>query len=240
MFLLQPSEAWPSQPLAAPITGTSTFRTPLGVFHANADAGAALSTTLIEIIGGVYDAGSARVRKGDVVIDLGAHLGVFVRYALERGAKRVIAFEANPEHVACLQQTFATEIESGRVVLVPSAAWSVSTKVRFCGGSLTGRVVEGSLDQRCRTCVEVDSVTIDEIVEDLGIPVDFIKADIEGGERHALHGARATLKKFGPRLALSSYHLMDDPRVLKRLVLGSRGDYRIRYNGSLKQMYCWT
>ncbi|WP_231037524.1 FkbM family methyltransferase [Pectinatus frisingensis] len=54
--------------------------------------------------------------------------------------------------------------------------------------------------------VEVDSV--DHIIKDQ--PVSFIKMDIEGSEYDAILGAKNTLKKNTPILAISVYHKIED------------------------------
>ena len=53
--------------------------------------------------------------------------------------------------------------------------------------------------------------TIDKMVGELRLDrVDFIKMDIEGAERKALVGARDTVARFKPRMAISMEHLPDD------------------------------
>lgn len=49
---------------------------------------------------------------------------------------------------------------------------------------------------------------IDDVVGDEGCT--FIKMDIEGSELKALEGAKETIKKFHPRLAISIYHRPED------------------------------
>ena len=56
------------------------------------------------------------------------------------------------------------------------------------------------------SCVATELVaqtTIDELAASLALDrLDFIKADIEGGELRMLEGARASLERFRPRLLL--------------------------------------
>ena len=57
----------------------------------------------------------------------------------------------------------------------------------------------------------METTTIDKLVEELGIErVDFIKADIEGEELNMLKGARKTIEKFKPKLAICVYHRPQD------------------------------
>ncbi|GHT01861.1 hypothetical protein AGMMS50276_30860 [Synergistales bacterium] len=76
--------------------------------------------------------------------------------------------------------------------------------------------------------VEIETTTIDDFVEENGLErVDFIKADIEGYERHMLKGAAKTLKRFAPKLALCTYHLLDDPEVMERFIKEANPVYNV-------------
>jgi uncharacterized protein Usg len=57
--------------------------------------------------------------------------------------------------------------------------------------------------------------------------VDFIKADIEGAERYMLEGAKLVLKEFAPKLSICTYHLPDDPKVLKQFIKDANPKYTI-------------
>ena len=59
-------------------------------------------------------------------------------------------------------------------------------------------------------------LTLDAIVAQSRLNrVDFIKMDIEGSEHFALRSARGTLRRFKPRMAIYTYHLLDDPVVVR-------------------------
>ncbi len=73
-----------------------------------------------------------------------------------------------------------------------------------------------------------ETVTLDSFVRENNLErVDFIKADIEGFERHMLLGAQETLRKFAPKLALCTYHLPDDPQVLENLIKQANPNYNV-------------
>lgn len=214
---------------------TTVWRTPLGEVWGRASDEDLLEFLIIEqLIERVYDGQNAGVREGDTVVDVGAHLGVFSRFALEHGARRVVAFEPEATNLACLEKTFADEIEDDRVILVGAAAWHSRTVLAFKEPSVSntgeGRVSD-ELTVDGQRVVEVPAVTIDEVVRELGLEqVDFVKMDIEGAERHALTGATETLGRFGPRMALCVYHNEDDRAVLSKIALDARPSYRIGGN----------
>jgi FkbM family methyltransferase len=190
----------------------------------------------------VYEHDAVHVTAGDVVIDVGGHLGMFTLEALAKGAGEVVVFEPEPTNVDCLKKTFQTQIAEGRVVLVDAAAWEEQGTLKFStgsedagSGSARGQVSDGGE-------IVVRADTIDAVVERLGLSrVDFIKMDIEGAERHALAGARRTIEKFGPKMALCVYHREDDPEVLPAVVTSERADYTIEAGEGVRsgQIYCW-
>jgi len=176
----------------------------------------ALGLVVLEQVFAIYQQGPVRIRPGDVVFDVGGQLGVFTRIALTKGAAKVIVFEPEPTNIACIEKTFAREITSGQVVVVKAAAWKEKGNLRFKGNTLTFRL---GAETDMNGSIEVSAVTIDAIAQHPGINrVDFIKMDIEGSERYALAGAEKVLKKYGPRLAISAYHLPDDKDVLPRSI----------------------
>jgi len=74
--------------------------------------------------------------------------------------------------------------------------------------------------------VTVQAITLDKFVQENNLPqVDFIKADIEGAERYMLMGAKQVLKEFAPKLAICTYHLPDDPKTLRKLILDANPNY---------------
>lgn len=70
--------------------------------------------------------------------------------------------------------------------------------------------------------VEVD--TIDNIVKE---KIDFIKLDIEGAEQNAIKGAKESIKKYKPILAICIYHKAEDWYKIPHKVLAIESDYNI-------------
>jgi FkbM family methyltransferase len=172
--------------------------------------------------------GANHVRNGDIVIDCGAHVGVFTNMALLRGASKVVAIEPDPVNLECLRRNFRQEISDGRVIVVPKGVWSrekIITLYESNSNSGSNTMIGARSEQKAGK-IEVPVTTLDKIVEELHLPrVDFIKMDIEGAEREALRGAAGTLARDFPRLMLDSYHLPDDMQVLPVVIHAANPRY---------------
>jgi FkbM family methyltransferase len=211
--------------------------TPIGRFYGGIRAREEIFHTLGEQSAGnhVYSVGEGALRAGDVVLDVGAHLGVFTRLALRANAARVIAIEADPANARCLRRTFAQEIAASRVTVVEAAAWDRSGTLTFNSnpgrGTLSGQVSD-------KGTIQVRSVALDEVAEQLGLGrVDYVKMDIEGAERHALRGAGRLLREYAPRLAICTYHNPDDSQLLESIVRAAQPKYRVLHNPLLAHFY---
>lgn len=161
--------------------------------------------------------GFVEPQEGDIVLDCGAYRGDtalwFARRVGTRG--KVIAIEPSSRNAAGLRQNLAANGSAGNapVVVVEEAVGIQRGTLSFNGSA------ESTSRADSLSAVSVPVDTIDSLVERLQLPrVDFIKMDIEGGEVDALDGARATLRTFAPRLALSVYHRPGDlPDIVERV-----------------------
>ena len=83
----------------------------------------------------------------------------------------------------------------------------------------------------CRSAkqeLKVPLTAIDALMTELKLDrADFIKMDIEGAEKQALRGARNTVARFQPRMAIAMEHLADDPVRIPEVVFAESPTYRI-------------
>ena len=168
----------------------------------------------------IYQQGPVKIKNGDVVIDVGGFLGVFTRIGIDRGASKVVVIEPEQGNIKCLKKTFATEINSGQVILIDSAVWSKKGELEFTGKSAVFHV-KSKLEQDKAT-IRIPATTIDAIAEDLGLNhVDFIKMDIEGFELPVLQSMGEVISIKKPKLAICVYHkpqdIVDIPLYLNRI-----------------------
>jgi FkbM family methyltransferase len=209
--------------------GFNQWDTPMGRYWVPRGSDWGLFWDLAEQSRKIYGTGERSVRAGDVVLDCGANVGVYTRVALAAGAGTIVAIELAPENLECLRRNFAPEIQAGRVIVYPKGVWDkddVLTLTVAPDNSAADSLVMHPKGSHAGP--QVPLTTIDKLVAELKLPrVDFIKMDIEGAERNALMGAQHTLAQFHPRMALSAYHLPDDPQKIPALVRQAWSGYRM-------------
>ena len=163
-----------------------------------------------------------RVHPGDVVIDAGSWIGDFAAYASVKGAT-VYAFEPIEAPYRYLLET--ARLNANILPVKKGLGDSETQAVMSDDDSYT---LGNAILTNGQTGSAVEITTVDAFVRDQRLArVDFIKADIEGYERHMLRGARETLARFAPKLALCTYHLPDDPEVLETLVKEANPAYEV-------------
>lgn len=137
-----------------------------------------------------------KIEKGDVVLDVGAHIGyytlIFAKLVGEEG--KVFAFEPDPDNFALLKKN--VEMNGYRnVIFVPKAVSNRTGKIRLYLSE------ENSGDHRiydshdCRQSIQIESIRLDDYFKDYDGKIDFIKMDIEGAEWAALQGMSRLLMK---------------------------------------------
>jgi len=177
---------------------------------------------------GSYEYGNVQIQKDDVLIDCGANMGMFTALASKKGAE-VYAIEPTDY----LNDNYLDVIanENQRISTYKYALINTNEVQKFKINS--NNMSANTLKQTglCRELTEeidVQGITLDTFVKKHNLPrVDFIKADIEGAERYMLMGARQVLKEFAPKLSICTYHLPDDPKVLRELILDANPNYII-------------
>jgi hypothetical protein len=83
------------------------------------------------------------------------------------------------------------------------------------------------------TCTDLDTWVFDNDIRKVG----FIKADIEGAERHLIRGVKKTIQRDHPKISICTYHLPDDPEILKEILTAIDPSYK--FFQSKKKLYAW-
>jgi len=214
------------------------WRTRLGpIWGRETDGPAILNLSHAILDERVYNRAPAGIGEDDVVIDAGAHLGAFTRFALRHfEVKKLIAFEPDPGLAECYRRTFEAEIRGGSVVLIEAAAWRRKERILLPLPPI--RHVEGRRHAR-KDSVEVQAVTIDETLARLGIgDIGYMKINVGGAERHVLAGATETLRRSRPRMTVCNSHQRDDVPVLREIVAAAQPEYEVIRRRDYDYYYC--
>jgi FkbM family methyltransferase len=176
----------------------------------------------VEILSDTYYFSDQNKSPSPIVLDCGANIGVFARMALDRGAEKVVCFEPSPLTADCLDLTFRSEIESGRLVVVRKGVWDRTETLRFSASNQANPGSHTIVQGDAPDTITIEVTTVDSLVKQLGLArVDFIKMDIEGAEERALRGASETIRAFRPRLGIGTEHTEDiaanNARVIQTL-----------------------
>jgi len=208
--------------------GLDLWDSPDGRYWVPAGSPMLLAYLLAQQQSDIYGDQQAGVHRGDVVIDCGAHVGVFVKKSLSRGARLVVAVEPAPQAAECLRRNFSDEIKSGTVVVCQKAIWDkpdMTLKFYLNGNedAADSLVWQGGH----AATVDVKTTTIDAIAADYHLDrIDFIKADIKGAAASMLRGAKETLVRSHPRMAISTEEGLDKPAEVAALVSSIANSYR--------------
>jgi FkbM family methyltransferase len=146
-------------------------------------------------------------KEGDVVIDVGAHIGP---YTLETSKRvglngKIIAIEADPENFDILNRNIQLN-KLTNVIALNYAAYSKEDKIRLYllkkdKSSYTKYntvMTDRAQYNNEKSFVEVQANTLDYLLESNGIKhedVNWIKIDVEGAEFDVLKGAKNILSK---------------------------------------------
>lgn len=151
-----------------------------------------------------------RPREGDVVLDLGAHIGVYsVRAAGLVGPRgRVVAVEPDPRNFALLQRN-ARNAE-GRIDPIRIALWDRPGELvlhrdpsQFGSHSV---VLHRSGDART-----VRAQTLDGLVRERRVEAPtLVKMDLEGAAPQVTAGGLETFRRWMPRIVCAAYHTPDE------------------------------
>lgn len=132
----------------------------------------------------LYQRADCFIREGDVVLDLGANIGIFSRFASDKGAKKVYSFEPIQENFKLLALNRPENCEAHRLAVSnkDNETIQISYKPNCPGGSSILKYDDGIL----QTCMAMKISTMVEngLIEQ----PNFIKMDIEGAEVMAFEG----------------------------------------------------
>lgn len=186
-----------------------------------------------------YERFDCVIEKGDVVVDVGANIGMFANVAYHKGASEILCFEPSDIAFECLvrNKPFKTKTFKAAVLdYIGMAKISLPSQDDTMGASI-GK--EGGVSNY------VPSITIDRLFED-GIVdrIDFLKIDCEGSEKQVLLGVSDQnldkIKKISMEFHMSHLTESDSQDIINRLTAhGFRSFQLFLGDGALRIYNFW-
>ena len=162
----------------------------------------------------------------EVVIDAGSYDGTTALQFLEWGrgkVKHVYSFEFDPENAARCEENLRGYED--RITLIKKGTWDKDEVAHASASGNSGSSINS------KGITKMYLTAIDNVVKDER--VTFIKMDVEGAELKSLMGARNTIIKNHPRLAICAYHKREDLYELPGYILSLVPEYKF-----LLRHYC--
>lgn len=166
-----------------------------------------------------YEVEETRVLPEDVVVDCGAAEGLFALRVATR-CRRVHAIEPFPRFVQSMRRT----LHGFPNVTIHECLLGDRDGPARLGG-------EGLTAMESARGIEVPVRTLDSLFPAGGEDPTYLKADVEGAELRVLAGARALIRRRGPRIAFTTYHAPGHAADIAALLREIEPRYRIRTKG---------
>jgi FkbM family methyltransferase len=174
----------------------------------------------------VQNAIQAAVRQGDIVYDIGAHVGAMALGAalLVGDLGLVVAFDGDPENIARLREHRARNRLESRLRVVNAAVWSRTAidGIGFRRGATAksqgGVQADGKRPVLASgEVINVRAVRLDDIL-DAGVPPPhLVKIDVEGGEYEVLCGGQTLFMKQRPLVIAEIHHQRAAEQIIRWL-----------------------
>lgn len=162
--------------------------------------------------------------KNITFVDGGAYVGDTLPNIIQNfpNYKKIYCIEPNDLHIKIAKRDFSTQRD-----------------IEFINCGLGKEKIEINQAQETQDiCAHdyqaININTIDNLIKE---KVDFIKLDIEGAEQDAIIGAKETILKNHPILAICIYHKAQDWYKVPQLVLSVRNDYKVFIRHYMEGIY---
>ncbi len=148
----------------------------------------------------VYNPADFSIGADDIVVDIGANIGVFALFAAQRTKNTIYAFEPFSVNVNFLNRNINTNGFHNIVTHQVAVSDRIGSAKLFLSEISGGHLLfDHNIKGKLENCVEVPCITLQRIMDDNNLErIDFLKLDCEGSEGSILMSTPSTyLKRIG-------------------------------------------
>jgi FkbM family methyltransferase len=166
-------------------------------------------------------------KQGDIVIDIGAHIGRYTIIASKRVGMngKVVAIEASPSNFEMLNRNIQLN-QLTNIISLNHVVYSKEAKIKlYLPGQESGHTIYNTIISDRATnekFVETNANTLDYLLQSNGIKqeqINWIKIDVEGAEFEVLKGATNVLSNSKDIALLIEIHNLRDSTNLYRSIV---------------------
>jgi FkbM family methyltransferase len=165
-----------------------------------------------------YEIQQTKVAPDDVVVDCGAAEGLF-RFLVAPRCRKIYVIEPLKSFCDCLEKTFQIH---NNVEILQLGVSSEEGHATISENDISSNLSIGK--------GEVRVATLDNLFMEKG-PVNYIKIDVEGFDVETLRGARELIRKYKPKIAVTTYHDASHADAIKELLHSIVPEYNIYTKG---------
>jgi len=193
-----------------------------------------------------YQHPCCRVEKGDVVVDCGANVGVFARYAETQGAKEVHCIEPEQGNCDALLKNFSPNKNISCCMAIAGTCGSGILHIHSNSGghSLTENNINNTKTDKTQP-VEVTTLEGFMVLSRLE-RINFLKIDTEGSELGIVLNTPVEVLEKVDKIVMEYHHMIYDFDVASRQSMLDRlkeagfvCEVRWPMDGHLQLIYCW-
>lgn len=172
-----------------------------------------------EATGCDYERKGCQIKEGDVVVDLGANIGVFAHRAEMKGASKVICFEPLSITYDVLKKNLGSKSQAFQLAVSNKnefKKFGIHSTFEHLGGGFCLDKTDILQDKKIIHEEIVYSIDINQIFDKtLADKIDFLKIDVEGGEVEILSSITDENLSSVRCLAAEFHRLNDDFEIFQ-------------------------
>lgn len=197
-------------------------------------------------IGSDYERYGCVINEGDVVVDIGANIGMFTRRASERGASRVVSFEPMSLSYSCLVENVGFQAECHKIAVTDKLS-SINFVIPGMLSNLGGGSAENFIMDKDIAKKEICLGLGMEDLWSIGLlpsEIDFLKIDCEGGEAQIIPQLTPERLQNIQKISMEYHQGLLGPEIREEFVTRAAAQGFNHFtlfhgNGDLVQLHLW-
>jgi FkbM family methyltransferase len=186
-----------------------------------------------------YERYGCIIEQGDIVVDIGANIGMFTNVAFEKGASKIFAFEPTDVAYTCLLENKPRNCESFKMAISDKEGFAEIISPRISdpiGASIYGQKDENTVSN-FTYITTIDSLFRNKLFDN----IDFLKIDAEGSDLSILNGISnqnlSKIKKISMEFHFNSLGQDGSNKIWNRLSLAGFKGFDLSYGDGELHMY---